>query len=223
MNKYTTISNFGKKQKNDVVNNPLTYCINNTYDRKFNHGETVVNTGGQHCENCQWFLSDYCAQGWDNFCELASKNKDTRWPNQIELQKNNPTILSEIYGLTAGETLIRNTASRKYLVELINGEKKFEPFDPIVANSPLISKWVNSTCDQNNGYYINDGKMTPIYSVNPFIIDDDIVMDKILMNPKIAIDILLNIYKTLKRKHELIYLNNTKLGNFFLNNKYMFK
>ena len=223
MNKYTTISNFGKKEKNDVVNNPLTYCINNTYDRQFNHGETVVNKEGQHCENCQWFLSDYCAQGWDNFCELASKNKDIRWPNQMELQQNDD-ILTEIYGLTAGETLIRNTASRKYLVELINGEKIFEPFDPTVSNSPLISKWVHSTCDQNNGYYdINEGKMTPVYSVNPFIIDEDIVMDKILMNPKIAIDILLNIYKTMKRKNELIYLNNTKLGNFFLNNKYMFK
>ena len=223
MNKYTTISNFGKKQKNDVVNNPLTYCINNTYDRQFNHGETVINQEGQHCENCQLFLSDYCAQGWDNFCELASKNKDTRWPNQMELQQNE-AILTEIYGLSAGETLIRNTASRKYLVDLINGEKIFEPFDPNVANSPLISKWIHSTCDKNNGYYnINDGKMTPVYSVNPFIIDEDIVMDKILMNPKIAIDILLNIYITMKRKNELIYLNNTKLGNFFLNNRYMFK
>ena len=216
MNKYTTISNFGNK-KNDVVDNPLTYCINNTYDRKFNHGETVIHKEGQHSENCQLFLSDYCAQDWDNFCELASKNKDTRWPNQMGLQ--NDGICNEIYGLTAGETLIRNTASRKYLIELINGEKKFETFDPTVANSPLISKWVYSYDSKNS---FNNGKMKPIYSVNPLIIDEDILMDKILMNPKIAIDILLNIYKTMKRNKELIYLKNTKLGNFFLNNKYIF-
>ena len=217
MNKYTTISNFGNK-KNDVVDNPLTYCINNTYDRQFNHGETVINKEGQHSENCQLFLSDYCAQDWDNFCEVASKNNETRWPNQMELQ--NDGICKEIYGLTAGETLIRNTASRKYLIELINGEKKFETFDPTVANSPLINKWVYSYDSKNS---FNNGKMKPIYSVNPLIIDEDILMDKILINPKIAIDILLNIYKTMKQNKELIYLKNTKLGNFFLNNKYIFK
>ena len=55
----------------------------------------------------------------------------------------------------------------------------------------------------------------PEYAVNPLTIDTDIVMNKILMNPTIATNILINIYNTMKRRGTLSGLKNTKLGNFY--------
>jgi hypothetical protein len=53
------------------------------------------------------------------------------------------------------------------------------------------------------------------FAVNPKTIDADIVMDKLLMNPSSAIDILSNIYNTMKSKKTLASLAGTKLGMFF--------
>jgi hypothetical protein len=155
-------------------------------------------------------LSDYCAQGWDNYCELASKNTDTRYPSVMELGERSATS-----NLTAGEILIRNTAMRKYLYKMIGGRKLFEPFDPTVADSPMISKWIEDEYSENTS-------MRAMYSVDPSTIDEDIVMDKILMKPDIAKDILINIYKTMKKKGTLHKLHNTKLGKFFKNNYHVF-
>ena len=203
-NKYSSISNFGGSGRLSAVNNPITYCINDTIDPYFLHGRTFLNNGGQHSSQCQWFLSDYCAQGWDNYCELASKNTQKRFPNAMDLcgQKSSAD-------LTAGEILIRNTASRKYLVKMIAGKKSFEPFDPTVADSPMISKW------SRDGYNYPDLKMAPVYAVDPQTIDNDIVMNKILMKPLIAEDILQNIYQSMKKQGALAQLNDTRLGKFY--------
>ena len=106
--------------------------------------------------------------------------------------------------MTFGESLIYETASRKYLVKMHNGMKKWEPFDPTVPNSPMISYWTST--NQN---------LIPEYEVDPSIIDKDPVMDKILAKPQIAFNILINIYNTMKRKGKLHKLKNTKLGNFY--------
>ena len=109
-------------------------------------------------------------------------------------------------GTTQGDMLIRNTAERKYLVQMINGQQVFEPFDPLVASSPMISSW------RPVGFQLN---MAPIFAVNPNTIDNDIVMDKILARPHIARDILTNIFHTMKRLNTLQNLKGTKLGNFY--------
>lgn len=218
MYSYSSISKFGKMAQPSPVNNPLTYCINNTLDNKFLHGATGdmhLISGGQGCRQCQLFLSDYCAQGWDNYCELASQNLNSRYPSAMDIP--NCGVLPQGYNkaicLTEGEVLVRNTASRKYLVKMIQGEERWEPFDPTVAESPMIRYWVPM-----------DGptSMTPVYAVNPSTIDDDEVMNKILIKPRIAIDILANIYLTMTRNGTISQLNNTKLGNFFNNNKNIF-
>ena len=90
-----------------------------------------------------------------------------------------------------------------------NGEKKYEPFDPTVANSPMISYWTS-----------NNQNLIPEYEVNPQTIDKDVVMDKILNKPDIAINILINIYNTMKRKNKLSLLKNTKLGTFYQSQPY---
>ena len=77
--------------------------------------------------------------------------------------------------MTAGEVLVHNTAARKYLVSMVGAHKKYEPFDPTVATSPLISYWVPS-----DNCPMTLGKPVPIYAVDPSKIDQDPVMDRIL-------------------------------------------
>jgi hypothetical protein len=218
MYSYSSISKFGKMAQPSPVNNPLTYCINNTLDNKFLHGatgDTNIISGGQGCRQCQLFLSDYCAQGWDNYCELASQDLNTRYPSVMDIP--NSGVLPQDYNkaicLTQGEVLIRNTASRKYLVKMNQGEERWEPFDPTVADSPLIRYWVPI-----------DGPtpMNPVYAVDSKTIDDDEVMNKILQKPRIANDILKNIYLTMSRNGTINQLNDTKLGKFFESNKNFF-
>lgn len=214
MNKstYRNISDFGSNAY-APVNNPLTYCLNNTMDQRFLHGSSS-DTMGQHSKSCQMFLSDYCSDKWDGFCEVASKNTATYLPNIAPINCDSTGTTS--LGLTAGESLIHNTAKKKYLVSMGNCIKKFEPFDPNVATSPMISYWVPGTCT-------GVGTCIPVYGVDPNTIDDDIVMNKILFRPVIAIDLLVNIYNSMKRKGTLSKLNGTKLGMFYNANPYFKK
>ncbi len=197
---YTRIKNFGRNAVSEV-NNPLTYCLTTGLDSAFMHGGQA-NILGRNSRPCQLFLSEYCAQGWDNFCEIASENQNISFPNGM----TRPCGGCSPVGTTQGDMLIRNTAERKYLVQMINGQQVFEPFDPLVASSPMISSW------RPVGFQLN---MAPIFAVNPNTIDNDIVMDKILARPHIARDILTNIFHTMKRLNTLQNLKGTKLGNFY--------
>jgi hypothetical protein len=202
---YTPISNLGGNNYYPI-NDPLTYSINSTIDQSFLHGSSAQSINGQQSKESQLFLSEYGANEWDDFCEIASKNTNTSYPNNFSLlatTKGGDTGIQK----TAGDILIYNTAKRKYLKELINGHLEYFPFDPNVANSPLISNWKSNNLGSNN--------IIPTYAVNPKDIDNDIVMNKILENPVIAYDILINIYNTMKREKTLSQLRGTKLGNLF--------
>ena len=212
-NNYATINKVGQHYYSEV-SNPLTYCINDTLSQRFLHGG---NTGmyGQSSKQCQSFLSDYCAQGWDSVCEIASKNINIIYPNSLP----NASIGGVPYmlgAMSAGDMLIRNTASVKYVIALGNCQLKYEPFDPTVADSPMIRYWVSNT---------GNNSCTPVYGVstNPEELDSDILMDKILQNPKIALDILINIYNNHKRYDLLTPIKDTKLGRFFSANPQIFK
>ena len=209
-NNYRPIASFGSNAYSPV-NNPISYCLNETMDNRFLHGGSSYIVEGQHTKNGQAYFSEYCANGWDQFCEVGSRNTSRSYPNNIQLNINFGSTASQ--NLTAGEILIYNTAAKKYLVNMLGCRKKYEPFDPTVATSPMISFWVSDQCSRN-------GKCVPIYSVDPSTIDNDPVMDKILSKPQIAIDILINIYNTMKRNGTLSQLKGTKLGNFYDNVPY---
>lgn len=208
-NGYKNVSDFGSNSYS-AVNNPLTYCLNDNMDQRFLHGG-AADTFGQHSRPCQLFMSEYCADKWDVFCEVSSKNTNTSYPNQSEGCTGSGDIACK--GMTAGEALIHNTAARKYLHKMHNAIKKYEPFDPTVASSPMISYWASSNCT-----YSNAG--IPEYVVDPSKIDGDVVMDKILMKPIIAMNILINIYNTMKRYGTLSGLQGTKLGSFYSQHPY---
>jgi hypothetical protein len=160
----------------------------------FLHGGSA-NLYGKYSRPCQLFMSEYCATKWDSFCEVASYNTNTNFPNNAGNCLGYTDVACK--GLNAGEVLIKNTAARKYLVKMIGSKKTYEPFDPNVASSPLISYWI-----PENGCPTGSGGV-PIYIVNPKTIDSDIVMNKILSKPKIAFDILINIYNSMKRMKTL--------------------
>ena len=206
---YTSIRNVGCTDVDS--DHPLTYCLTNAVDQKFIHGSSANIVSGPSARNCQLYLAEYCANGWDKFCEFASQNNNTSFPNTFD--GIDTGLTNRDVNLTQGEILIYNTAKRKYLVSNGNCFLKHEPFDPTVANSPMISYWskknsscVGATC--GNGCF-------PEFAVDPKTINDDPVMNKILQKPSIALDILVNIFNTSLRKKNLDSLKNTKLWNFY--------
>ena len=58
MNSYKSISEFGVNNYSHI-NNPLSYCLDNTLEQRFLHG-SHSETLGQHGKSCQLFLSEYC-------------------------------------------------------------------------------------------------------------------------------------------------------------------
>lgn len=210
MSSYRCISNFGSGAANAPVNNPLTYCLSQTVDTEFNHGGIAKTISGASSKNCQAFMAQYCANDWDGACEYASKNIARVYPNQLDKCGTGGGVACE--GLTAGEVLIQNTATRKYLVEMGGNQCsiKYEPFDPTVAASPLVAYWYNGCNTQGNGGCV------PIYAVDPKKIDNDPVMNKILNKPIIAWSLLINIYNTAKRLNKLDELKGTRIYKLFM-------
>lgn len=205
---YRNIQNLGGNENKDYippVDNPLTYCMDDK-DQYFLHGTQSI-LYGAYSKPCQSYMSDYCANGWDGFCEIASQNVDTNHPNQIQLDRGSDTYK----GLTAGEILLKNTAAKKYLVHMDYCVQKTEAFDPLVASSPMVSYWIG-----DNTTYAN--KCQPSYAVNPVNIDDDMVMNKLLSKPVIALDLFANIYYTMLNQDTIKDLKGTKLGKFFEDN-----
>ena len=210
MNSYASLAQVGPNAHSEV-NNPLTYCVNNNLDQRFLHGGHA-DILGQNSTQCQLFMSEYCAKKWDNFCEVASANQTTNIPNSMAvgmgLNAYNPGKQ-----VTMGEMLIRNTAARKYLVRMLYAQKQYIPFDATVPTSPLVSYW----CSTPN---CNGATPVPVFAVDPTVIDEDPIMDKLLAVPSVAPDILINIYNTMKRQGTLGGLKGTKLGAFYSSAKY---
>ena len=180
---YRLISSIGKNTQNNS-NNPLNYCLVSGLDSSFNNGNYGnTNYNSKHCED---FMSSYCSTEWNKICEISSQNTEYVDNNNLQL----------------GDRLLRNTAAKKYLTEMHGCHIKYQPFDPTVANSPLISDWTGGNC-------------IPVYEVNPQTIDSDPVMNKLLDKPSIAFNILINIYNTAIRKNTINSLKNTRLYKFF--------
>jgi hypothetical protein len=198
---YRTVSNFGSNAYTKV-DNPWTSCLGSTMDQRFTHGGSATQIG-QGCKNCQLYTAQYCSEGWDKYCEIASTNCDVMQPN---MQAKCIGSSCSAYAQTSGDILIRNTAERKYLVETSGCVMKYQPFDPNVATSPNVFWWDNAC----------NSRCIMSFAVDPATIDKDIVMNKILAKPSIAPDILRNIYRTMKKKGTLASLAGTRIGHYFM-------
>jgi len=209
---YARIVNFGPSVEKSPNNNPLTYCMTTDLDNSFVH--TAGERRGPYSKSCAMFMSDYCAKEWNGICEAASQNTNNHYPNTVMPwlcdKSTNGGCLGTGLGnqFTQGQILVRNTAAKKYLSKMSsNCSLKYEPFDPMVPTSPMISYW-DASCDLR-------GACTPMYEVDPITIDRDPVMNKLLSMPALGMDIILNIYNTAKRLGTLDRLRGTKLWNFF--------
>jgi hypothetical protein len=204
MNTYRNIGSMGLNLV-DYSSNPINYCMGDTINKSFLN-PTSANQISQYGDKCQMFMAEYCSRGWDNVCEISSTNTNTSYPNFIGPTKYKLTTQT----LSAGDMTIVNTALRKYISNDSNCVWTYEQFDPMVSNSPLVRK-----LDYNNSFVY--------YEVDPKTIDDDILMDKLLLNPDIALDLFINIYNTMKRKNTLKDLIETKIGKFFMTNAAYFE
>jgi hypothetical protein len=201
MSNYKQILDFGS---NSEINNPLTYCMNINMNHKFLHGSSS-NNYGQYSVHCQNFLSDYCSEKWDDFCQVASED----------------TNFIDSCGLTAGETLIKETAEKKYIVDVLGCKKIERPFDPNVAASPLISYWVSK--EDESVIHTEDNNIgTSVYDINTSSIDNDIIISYLVEKPYIAPNVLIGLYKVIKQKNELSKISETILGKFYIKNSDVF-
>lgn len=213
MNNYVTFADFGPKVQN-VSANPLAICAVSGLDAGFNNmmGTSVLNP---QAEQCQAFMGTYCGQNWDGVCEFLSHDNSRYLPNTLK-NCNAPSTAF----LTPGQILIRNAAAEKYLTKMSsNCRREYEPFDPSSAGSPLIGKWVAAGSSCSAGNCDGRGTCVPIYDVDAKLVDTDPVMNKLLNDPGMGIDILVNIYNTRVRNRTLSELSGTRLGQYFSQNE----
>jgi hypothetical protein len=204
-------------------NDPLSYCLVSGIESGFNHtiggGNSML---GPESSQCQLYMAQYCAQnGNSGECAYAFNDNNIIYPNTVASCNapngscGGPGLGN---GLTKGQFLLRNVASEKYLVAMSgNCVRVYEPFDPTVAMSPMISKWTPSgnSCAGSNNCVGDDNVCIPIYDVDAKTIDDDNIMNRILAQPWVAADILFNIYNNRMRTRRMGELARTKLGQFF--------
>ena len=220
---YRSISNFGKIK--NPADNPLSYCLESGLYSEFLHGASSSQITA-YSRPCQEYMAQYCAQGWDGFCDLGLANTDPT-------ESYYPNTLNQYGGgtggrLNQGEIMLVNTASYKYLVDMVGGHKKVVPFDYNVADSPAITVWCDSQGSPWNPSATCHGcsrncTAVPVYAVDPSTIDDDPVMNRLLLKPSIAPLLFTNIYNTMKRFGTLPLLKGTKLGKFFDESPYFMR
>lgn len=208
-NTYANIRQFGQKLNPPCVgtNHPLTMCLATTMDRRFQNGSAPGQNSGPRSMQCQTYMAQRCADKWDGFCEYFYKEhgSEGQWPDNQKWPIYNARQWEVDAGLaqslTTGEQLLRNTAERKYCT-YTNCTPVCEPFDPTNPNSPTITYYVGPDGSQ--------ASCKPICNVNPSLIDNDPVMDRMLANPEVAAGTLINICNTAHNTRT--NLNGTKLG-----------
>lgn len=213
---YSCISNFGSNDPG--MANPLSVCAVTDLDAGFNNklGGGMLRPENQQC---QAFMGLYCGNKWDGICEYMSNDTNRALPNSVA-NCNAPG--GSCYGgstnsaFTRGQILIRNAAAERFLYSMSsNCVREYQPFDPTTAGSPLISMWVpNGGC--GSGDCNGSGVCVPVYKVDAKTIDNDPIMNKILAQPWIALDILVNIYNNAAKSGELLAMRHTKLYKLFM-------
>lgn len=227
---YVSLGSFGSPQ-----NNPLSYvAVGNAIESGFMH--TLGGKGSfvdPDSPQSQFFSAQFCGNSdWkDGICEYMSKDPTYGAMVNAVAPCNNP--LGDFgngmgSALTKGQMLIRNAAAERFLMFMSNNcSKYYEPFDPTVADSPLISKWkpngnasgmgINGAgCNSSQGC-LGSNVCVPIYGVDEKTIDNDPIMNKILQQPWIAMDVLVNMYNNALNMNTLSKLKGTKLYSFFMN------
>ena len=206
---YVSLASLGiiETNKLSALNDPISACSTTGLAQQQMSGSFYPNT--PNSEQCQYFVSGYCSNNWSPTCEYVSNDQTPVLPAMRSESGNvgdsNGVIGVGTPNLTLGQIHIRQTAMEKYRKFMSsNCQRRYEPFDPTVANSPMISKWISS-----------GGSCVAIYDVDEKTIDADPVMNKILNNPTIAMNVLIPIYNYRKANNTISDLRKTKLYTLF--------
>lgn len=210
---YSTFGDFGSGMNKNVLNpmdqsNPLTYCIVPSYNSQFLHGSTSANLlytpQGPGCMN---YMSERCSIVYDGFCRAYNTlNTDTSWPNTGAIDNLTRTIANSFLNIkpTTGQNMIRNAAERRFLV-YPGICATSEPFDPNVANSPVVSRYNSSYSPGPIGFKNLD---------NPASIDNDLLMEEVMKHWPTCLDVLVKIYKGYKDKNPTIKIYPSRFERF---------
>jgi hypothetical protein len=218
---YAVISNFGAGAGQSINNNPLAYGLVSGLESGFHH-TLGMNLMKPDSENVQRFFAQYCADPsntseWNKggVCNIVYKDKRTHVVNTGGNCSN--SVPPEVE-MTYGQSLLRNTVTERYLKYMSNNCKiKEYPFDPTVANSYKLRKWVPQTngCQDGNCGLGQGGGCVGIYDVDAKSIDSDPVMNELLKQPWVAIEVLINIYNTRMKEGTMKDIVGTKLYKYF--------
>lgn len=206
---YRNIAAFGKDINPPCAgtNDPLTMCLASTSDHKFQNG-SIGNLFGPRSERCQNYMAERCAKNYDGFCHYFFKENGANaaeWPNQQSWPGSTNRTWEAKFGLekpmSSGANMLASAAERKYCTYQ-NCVPQCERFNPTDPDSPMITKYVNPYGASDNCF--------PICRVDPFTVDNDVLMDRMIQNPTTCSSTIINICNTSRR--EGTDLSGTKIG-----------
>jgi hypothetical protein len=220
---YATISDFGS-QMNEPYNDPTLYCVLDGLDSQFMYGSTGFQKGNYLCSE---FMTNRCAVDWDDVCQAVFENPAHKYPR--------PQCCPA--GLTDGQAMLRETAFKKYLLATKNCWFACEPFDPTVANSPLVcydqdtapttgpsaaTVWSLDGKPMSRGPALDNPPCEKLYGFTDKQmreLDSDPIMHNLLKFPNIALDLLTKLAIWVRHAGLERRLGHTQFMQFVRNNK----
>lgn len=203
-NSYVYLKSFGNHAPS-TSNDPLSYFLGSEVDSKMQHGNYLpLDAKSQQAQN---YMAQRCADTYDGYCEYYYQNNGPQNPDRQHYPNQVFSGINQTSQLSTGDQMIKNAAFLKYC-SFAGCEKKTEPFDPMDPNSPLVTQYI--------------GQCIPVADrIDPNTIDNDVLMNKLLENPKINPELLVNACNTSRRNG--VDLSGTKLGkvcdNYYNNMK----
>jgi thiol-disulfide isomerase/thioredoxin len=206
---YTTISNLGKSVDYHTDQaNPLTYCLYPNFNSQWIHGSTTTNKlMTPNCEPCQSYMSQRCANKWDEACDIYTQhNQDTSWPNMGAIDQFSQKKANNFLQFTpnSGENLIRNSVEKRFFLYPA-ASTIYAPFDPNMASSPMYTK-------------ISTESSVPRWTLNPTTMgtlhDNDHYTNLMLNNPQACFDLLARFHKlSMEQPQTFLQLSGSNSNN----------
>lgn len=199
----------------------LSYSLLSPLDAAFVHGRPGISMG-RYSQQAQEYNSSRCANNWDQACEILSLDTKNQFPNMVSGSNVDLITGSHVRGLTSGEQLVRNTAFKKYRVQVNNCNLLLAPYNPMTPNAQLYSQQSTIDAGMRNPRWsasygsVPSGTCSSYYSLeNIQNLDSDPVLNKLIQMPYIAQDLLIRIYYQMQKTGKLGMLRGSNIGKFY--------
>lgn len=216
---YSSISDLGNP---NTITDPVYYCALDGLDSQFAFGSTGFQKGNYLCSE---YMSNRCAAEWDAVCQATLENPAYKYPR--------PECCPA--GLTDGQAMLREAAFKHFLIGTKNCWSACEPFDPTVADSPLVCRQIDTAPTTGMSPFVIwalDGKQVagcPALDNPPCEkyygmteaqmrhLDQDPIMQNLLLAPYIAMDLLAALAQWVKQTHNIDKICHTQFYTFARN------